>query len=65
MITIQTVCFQPWKLAHGYHTFCANLMPSSVSNVITTMILKEIDIEMRKELSKLREYLRSQKIITN
>jgi hypothetical protein len=40
-------------------------MTSSVSNIITTIILKEIDIEMRKELSKLREYLRSQNIITN
>jgi hypothetical protein len=47
-VTIQTVCFQIWKLTHGYHICCANLMTRSVSNVIATMILKEIDIEMRK-----------------
>jgi hypothetical protein len=52
-ISIQAACFQTWKLAHRSHICCANLKTSSVSSVITTMILKEIDIEMRNKIVKI------------
>jgi len=53
-ISIQAACFQTWQLAHRSHICCVNLETSSVSSVITTMILKEIDIEMRNTIVKIK-----------
>jgi hypothetical protein len=46
--------FQTWQLAHRSYICCANLMISRVSSVIATMILKEIDIEMRNKFVKIK-----------
>ena len=53
-ISIQTAWIQTWQLAHRSHICCVNLMTSSVSSVITTMILKEIDIDMRNKIVKIK-----------
>ena len=53
-ISIQTAWIQTWLLAHRSHICCANLMTSSVSSVITTMVLKEIDIDMRNKIVKIK-----------
>jgi hypothetical protein len=39
------------------HICCVNLMTSSVGSVITTMILKEIDIDMRNKIVKIKRIL--------
>jgi len=51
---MQTACFQTWQLAHKSHICCANLMTSSVSSIITTIILKEI-VEMRNKIVKIKK----------
>jgi hypothetical protein len=53
-ISMETAYFQIWQLAHRSHICCANLMTSSVSSVITTMIVKEINIEMRNKIVKIK-----------
>jgi len=54
-ISIQTTCFQIWQLAHRSHIRCADLITSSVSSVITMIISKEIDIEMRNKVDKIKK----------
>jgi hypothetical protein len=53
-ISMQTTCFQIWQLAHRAHIHCANLITSSVSSVVTMIISKEIDIEMRNRIGKIK-----------